>query len=101
MTTAFTPTEPGAYRQYLRRGSPASKFCAVAENDLARADGHLVTPPYIKNLAGTKRRKTTEPARITAQQSLGEEPEALLAALSLGAIFVVILMSVVMKLFLP
>jgi hypothetical protein len=66
---------------------------------LAPANLHLVTPVYARSLPGTKRRTTATPARIASQQSLGQEPEALLAALSLGALFVLILASVVMKLF--
>ena len=88
-----------AHRQSLRCGSPTNDFGIAIGRDLAPANLHLVTPVYARSLPGTKRRTTATPARIASQQSLGQEPEALLAALSLGALFVLILASVVMKLF--
>lgn len=46
-----------------------------------------------------QRHQGTTPGRGLSQRSLGQEPEALLAALALGASFVIILTSVVIKLF--
>lgn len=36
------------FRQCLRCESPASAFRVAAESDLARAEGHLVTPVYLE-----------------------------------------------------
>ncbi len=77
---------------------PADSLPRITRNDDS-ANGHLVTPVYVKSLPVTMRRKTAKPARIASQQSLGQEPEPLLAALSLGALFILILTSVLMKLF--
>jgi hypothetical protein len=88
-----------AHRQCLQYDSPANDFGIAIEIDDAPANGHLVTPVDVKSLPVTKRRKTAKPARIASQQSRGQEPEAFLAALSLAALFVLILTSVVMKLF--
>ena len=88
-----------AHRQCLRCDSPAKDLRTAIENDLALANGRLVAPLYVKNLPGAKKRKTAKPARIAVQQSLKQEPEALIAALSLGALFAIILTSLAMKLF--
>ena len=88
-----------AHRQCLRYGSPANDFGIAIESDVAPANGRLVTPVDVKSLPVTKRRRAAKPARIASQQSRGQEPEAFLAALSLGALFALILTSVVMKLF--
>jgi len=42
-----------AFRQCLRCESPASKFSAAAEVDLARAANHVVTPVFVENEVGT------------------------------------------------
>ncbi|MBI3300749.1 MAG: hypothetical protein HYZ72_01525 [Deltaproteobacteria bacterium] len=42
-----------AFRQCLRCESPASEFAAAAEEDLARAAGHLVTPVCVDAEVGT------------------------------------------------
>lgn len=88
-----------AHRQGLCCDSPAKDLRTAIENDLALANGRLVAPLYVKSLPGAKKRKTAKPARIAVQQSLGQEPEALIAALSLGALFAIILTSLAMKLF--
>jgi hypothetical protein len=53
----FTPAERRMYettfRQCLRCESPAAAFRIAGENDLARAEGHIVTPVYIEPDAGT------------------------------------------------
>ncbi len=40
-----------SFRQCLRCEAPASQFRAAREGDLARADGHLVTPIIVDNAA--------------------------------------------------
>jgi hypothetical protein len=42
-----------AFRQCLRCESPASKFSAAQEADLARAANHVVTPVLVENEVGT------------------------------------------------
>jgi len=42
-----------AFRQCLRCESPASEFRAAEERDLARAEGHLVTPVFVEAEVGT------------------------------------------------
>lgn len=83
-----------AIRQPQGRGFLAGGLGGVAENDSERAAGLLIAPVQVRTLPASETR------RIGAQQSVGQEAEAMLATLSLGAIFVVILMSVVMKVFL-
>jgi hypothetical protein len=102
-TLAVTASERGLlqspHRQRLRSYSPANDFGIAIERGLAAANSHFVTPVYVKSVPITNKRKTAKLARIAPQQSLGQEPEALFAALSLGALFVLILTSVVIKLF--
>jgi hypothetical protein len=102
-TLPATSSERGllqsAHRQCLHYDSPVSDFGIAIETDVAPVNGHLVTPVDVESLTVTKRRRTAKPARIASQQSRGQEPEAFLAALSLGALFALILTSVVMKLF--
>jgi len=43
-----------AYRQCLRCESPADEFRAAQEADLARAEGHMVTPVYVEAEVGTQ-----------------------------------------------
>ena len=43
-----------AFRQCLRCESPASEFRAAEEEDLARAEGHLVTPVFVEAAVGTQ-----------------------------------------------
>jgi hypothetical protein len=89
---------PGVTKNPARALFKLESKAGGEQSDLAPA-GHLLTPLYVKSLPITKRGKTAELARIASQPSLGQEPEALLAALSLGALFVLILTSVVIKLF--
>ena len=42
-----------AFRQCLQCESPASEFRAAEERDLARAEGHLVTPVFVQAEVGT------------------------------------------------
>jgi len=42
-----------AFRQCLRCESPASEFAAAEAADLARAEGHLVTPVFVEAGVGT------------------------------------------------
>ena len=42
-----------AFRQCLRCESPASEFRAAQDDDLARAEGHLVTPVLVEAEVGT------------------------------------------------
>jgi len=41
-----------SFRQCLRCESPAADFRIAGERDLARAQGHLVTPVYVEPEAG-------------------------------------------------
>lgn len=43
-----------AYRQCLRCESPADEFRAAEEADLARAEGHMVTPVCVEAEVGTQ-----------------------------------------------
>lgn len=43
-----------AFRQCLRCESPASEFRAANEQDLDRAEGHLVTPVFVEVEVGTQ-----------------------------------------------
>ena len=43
-----------AYRQCLRCESPAHEFRAAEEADLARAEGHMVTPVCVEAEVGTQ-----------------------------------------------
>ena len=43
-----------AYRQCLRCEAPANDFRAAEETDLARADGHMVTPVCVEAEVGTQ-----------------------------------------------
>jgi hypothetical protein len=101
-TLPATTSERGllqsAHRQCLRYDSPANDFGMAIETDVASANGRLVTPVEVKSLPVTRKRRTAKPTRITSQQSPGQELEAFLAALSLGALFALILTSIVMKL---
>jgi hypothetical protein len=42
-----------AFLQCLRCESPANEFRAAVEEDLARAEGHLVTPVFVEAAVGT------------------------------------------------
>ncbi len=89
-----------AHSQCLRCESPASDFRQATESDLALADRHLVTPVYLKSLPGNRRRTNAKPAKIAAQQSLTPQPKPVIEVLSVGAaILMIVLTSVVMKLF--
>lgn len=46
-------TYESAFCQCLRCESPVSKFRAAEERDLARAEGHLVTPVFVEAEVGT------------------------------------------------
>jgi hypothetical protein len=102
-TLPATTSERGflqsAHRQCLNYDFSANDFGIAIETDVAPANGRLVTPVEVKSPPVSKRRRTAKPARIASQQSGREEPEAFLAALSLGGLFALILTSVVMKLF--
>ena len=43
-----------AFRQCLRCEAPAKEFRAAAEDDLARAAGHMVTPVCVEAEVGTQ-----------------------------------------------
>jgi hypothetical protein len=88
-----------AHRRCFHYDSPANDFDVVVETNVVPADDCLVAPAEFKSLSQATRRRNIKPARIASLQSGGQEPDAFLAALSLGALFVLILTSVVMKLF--
>jgi hypothetical protein len=43
-----------AFRQCLRCESPASAFRAASDEDLSRAEGHIVTPVFVEAEVGTQ-----------------------------------------------
>jgi uncharacterized membrane protein len=64
LSEAERRTYESAFRQCLRCEAPASEFATAAEQDLARAAGHVVTPVYVDAEVGTQ-----EPRAVPVTES--------------------------------